>query len=61
MNYHDQIYIGKVAFFGEGYFNFLLTVLIDVISDNELTAFDIKDLVRIINEEIEPIQIKNTR
>ena len=61
MNYHDQMEIGKNAFFGEELFNFFLTILMDVISDNELTGFDIKDLISQINDEIEPIQLENIR
>lgn len=61
MNYDDQIEICKEAFNGEGLFNVLCTILVDVISDNELTTFDIKDLVMQINDEMQLIPIENKR
>lgn len=33
----------------------------DVIGDNELTRFDIKDLVSAINDELDLIQVENVR
>lgn len=61
MNYHDQMEIGKEAFKGDDLFNFYCTILMAVISDNGLTLFDIKDLVRQINDEMQEIQVDNTR
>lgn len=61
MNYHDQMDIGKSAFFGIDLFNFYCTILLEVLSDNGLTEFDIKDLVMQVNEEMQLIPVPNVR
>lgn len=61
MKFYDQLEIGKGTFKDEDLFDFFCTVLMDVISNNELTRFDIKDLVSAINDELELIQVENIR
>jgi hypothetical protein len=61
LNYYDQAEIGKSAFKGDDLFDFFCTLLMDIISDNELTRFDMKDLISAINDEIQMIQVENIR
>lgn len=61
MKYYDQIDIRKGAFKDDDLFDFFCTILMDVISDNELTRFDTKELVSAINDELELIQVENIR
>ena len=59
MNYYDKIEIHKQAWKDKELFNSYLTVLMDVISDNDLALFAIKELVNAINVELDAIQISN--
>ena len=61
MDYHDKIEIGKGAFHSKDLFDFFCTILMEVISDNGLTRFDIKDLVMQINDEMQLLPIENIR
>ncbi len=54
MNYHDKLEGIKGAFSGRNLFEVLLTLVMDVVQDTELTELETKDLLIAIAEEIKP-------
>lgn len=52
MRYHDQLEIHKEAFKGRDLFESLLTLIMDVIQDEDLTELNTKSLLFTIAEEM---------
>lgn len=52
MSYYDKIEIGREPFKGEDWFEYLLTLVMDIVQDTELSKQDTKDLLTAIAEEM---------
>lgn len=52
MHYFDKIEIGRSPF-KDDFFGYLLTLVMDVVSDNELSKDDTIEVINVLNEELQ--------